>query len=62
MGLLKFLCCLFPGRSGDEAPEPKARTDAASLPTDVQPNTLGERRLSREPPSSPESEELPTPS
>jgi hypothetical protein len=58
MGLMKFLCCLFPGRCGHD--EPEAQTDA-SAPTDVQPNMLGERKRSQEPPLSPE-EELPTPS
>jgi hypothetical protein len=58
MGLMKFLCCLFPGRCGHD--EPEAQTDA-SAPTDLQPNTLGERKRSQEPPPSPE-EELLTPS
>jgi hypothetical protein len=57
MGLMKFLCCLFPGRCGHD--EPEAQTDA-SAPTDVQPNRLGERKPPQEPPPSPE--ELPTPS
>jgi hypothetical protein len=61
MGLMKFLCCLFPGRCDPEAWQSKTRTGAASALTDVQPNTLGEGKRPQEP-SSPESEELPTPS
>ncbi len=61
MGLLRFVCCLLPGRCGHEASEQAARTDAASAATDVQPNALGEQKRSQEPPPSPE-EELPTPS
>jgi hypothetical protein len=59
MGLMKFLCCLFPGRCDPDAPEPKARTGVASALTNVQPNTLGEGKRLQEPPPSPESEDLP---
>jgi hypothetical protein len=61
MGLTKFLCCLFPGRCGHDAPESEARAGAASAPSDVQPNTPGKRERPQEPPSSPD-EELPSPS
>jgi hypothetical protein len=56
MGLMKFLCCLFPGRCRDGESEPRIRTQAATAATDVQPNAP---KRPSEPPSSGEPEELP---
>ena len=41
MGLMRFFCCLLPGRCDTEPAKPEKRTPATSVPTEVQPNTTG---------------------
>jgi hypothetical protein len=50
MGLMRFFCCLLPGRCDTEPAKPEKRTPATSVPTDVQPNTTGPLQAPRQTP------------